>query len=386
MTVYATPSPRGVSAWEVLSPYLEMVEDGTVYESQPTSWVNPALTAGQSAGGRTPVIFTNGFDCDYKWSGGDGAGDGMGVFAVPDGGDYPADAIYAVFEVGAAAKDWTHAHLNLVPGLYRIGVGIQQHGATAVYGHVDNIEIQPSLLLTAPAPTSWTGIVSNVPAGSLEIAGNGPAFGPTFAEIPAAELILAGRNPTGVWTVPQNRLATATVIYDCTLTGAADGVANLVLPIASFQARVRDGEPSYVSVTVPNSLAYEDAIAARTNGEIVIRKGYRMADGTTQMEEICRVDYEDIQISRGGRSDAAVVTGHATVSSTAPKEWTVTGVSFYGLQADGKRRVRADLDLFLRVGDTCVYGTGANDFFVVGQITYWVTADPPAVFMEVQEV
>ena len=60
-------------------------------------------------------------------------------------------------------------------------------------------------------------------------------------------------------------------------------------------------------------------------------------------------------------------------------------MSFYGLQADGKRRVRAALDLFLRVGDTAIYGAGATDYFVVGTITYYVAADAASIIMEAGE-
>jgi hypothetical protein len=44
-------------------------------------------------------------------------------------------------------------------------------------------------------------------------------------------------------------------------------------------------------------------------------------------------------------------------------------VSYYGLQANGKRTFRADPDLFLRVGDTAVYGA---ESIVVDQISYSV--------------
>ena len=385
MTIYARPVARLIKVWEEFSPYLEMLEDAVDYESQPPSFVNPTLSAGQSAGGRTPVIFVTGFDCDYKWSGGDGAGDGMGVFAVPDGGDYPGDAIFAVYETGAAAKGWTHAHVDLTPGYYRLGCGVMQHGTTPVFGHVDNVEPTPSILLTGYGPTDFIGLSNEIPAAIISLAAHPPSWGPTFAEIPTAALIIAGRNPSGIWEIPMDKSATARIIFYCILTGAADGLDDVYLPISSFQARVRDGDPSYLSCVIPDSVTYEAEITARPNGEIVILKGFRMDDGTEQMEEIIRVDYESLQVDQGARSASAIITGHKTITSSSPKDWTVQGVSFYGLQTDGKRRVRADLDLFLRVGDTCIYGTGGNDYFVVGLITYWVSANPAQFYMEVKE-
>jgi hypothetical protein len=224
-----------------------------------------------------------------------------------------------------------------------------------------------------------------IPSAVVNISGITPNFGPVCPEIPTAAIEIMARNPACVWTMPAAMLGTAQTIYKCVLTGVNDGVDDLVLPMSSLQARIRDGDPTYLSCVIPDSLTYEDDILDRPSGEIVIYKGYRFPDGTEQYEELTRVEYESIQIDRGSRSDSATLTGHKTVTSSAAKEWPAAGISYYGLQADGKRRIRCDLDMFLKVGDTCIYGTGGGDYFVVGQITCWVAAKPPAVFMEVQE-
>jgi hypothetical protein len=203
--------------------------------------------------------------------------------------------------------------------------------------------------------------------------------------IPLAEIDVFARNPTDSWAIPARLIGTAQTIYKCILTGADDGLDDITLPISSFQARLRDGDPSYLACVVPDSLTYAADIASRSNGDISVQKGVRFPDGTEQMEEIARVHYEGIQINRGAYSDSITITGYKQSTNASPKEWTISGVSFYGLQSDGKRRIRAALDLFLRVGDTCIYGTGGNDYFTVGQISYWVAAKPPSVNMEVQE-
>jgi hypothetical protein len=220
---------------------------------------------------------------------------------------------------------------------------------------------------------------------TLSLSGQAPAPGVTACYADPVALGLLARNPAYSWEVSVAQRGRAITIYRCCLTGANDGLGDLELPVASWQARLRDGEPSYLSCVIPSSHDYETGISLRTNGEIVIRKGVRLRDATEQLEEIARVDYENVQVNRGAKADSLTITGYRTVASSAPKEWTVSGVSFYGLQADGKRRIRADLDLFLRCGDTCIYGTGGNDYFVVGSITYWVAAYPAAVFMEVGE-
>lgn len=224
-----------------------------------------------------------------------------------------------------------------------------------------------------------------IPAETLLISAIIPSSGPVNAQIPVAPLVLSIRNPAGIWTLQPDRIATAKTVYLCVLTGAADGLSDLTLPMSSFQAWMRDGAPSYLSVVVPSSVTYAADIAARSNGEIVISKGYKFTDDTEQMEEIIRSNYDSIRVDRGARSDSLTMTGYKTTSSSAPKERTLDGVSYYGLQADGKRRVRADLDLFLRVGDTAIYGDGATDYFVVGTISYFVGAEPVQMIMEVGE-
>ena len=226
----------------------------------------------------------------------------------------------------------------------------------------------------------------DIPVGTMELIAQTPSYGPSgFAEIPVALLTLLARNPSCVWSIPLSRQASSQVVCRCILTGENDGLADIDLPIASFQARLRDGEPSYLSCVIPNSLAYAGEVASRPSGEIIVLKGLRLRDGSEHLQEIVRVNYESVQIDRGARNDSLTLTGHKTVTSSAVKEWTVAGVSFYGLQADGKRSIRADVDLFLRPGDTCIYGSGGNDYFVAGEITIWVTARPAAFYMEVTE-
>ncbi|MCK9362150.1 MAG: hypothetical protein M0P74_00885 [Syntrophales bacterium] len=241
--------------------------------------------------------------------------------------------------------------------------------------------VSPALIVTWSAGSD--GI--EVPVADAHLMEHNPDFGVMSSQVPVATATLLARNPAYIWNVPLSQQGQAKVIYYCILTGANDGVDDVILPISSFQARARDGEPSYLSCVVPDSLSNEAAILARTNGEIIIQKGVRLHDGTEQMEELMRVDYEDVQIHRGAYSDSAIIGGHKTVTSSAPKEWAVSGVSFYGLQSDGKRSIRANMDLFLRPGDTCIYGNGGNDYFTVGMITYWVSAVPATFYMEVQE-
>jgi hypothetical protein len=224
-----------------------------------------------------------------------------------------------------------------------------------------------------------------VPTAYIAVTAQAPRSGPPVCIIPAAILAVTARNPSYTWAVPANRMNRAQVIYRCTLTGAADGLSDVILPMSSFQATMRNGDPSYLAVYVPNSAAYSDLVTARRHGAIVIQKGFRFDDGTEQMEVFVRMNYESLRLDRGGRSDTMTVTGHRTCTATGPKTWAVSGASFLGVSSEGKRRIRTAPDLFLRVGDTCIFGTGINDSLIVAVITYVVQASPAYVTMEVSE-
>lgn len=249
------------------------------------------------------------------------------------------------------------------------------------------------LPIFAPAASIQVSVPS-IKSASSRYGPSGPAgaaltsFAPTatiFPMLQNAGVSISSIAPNYVWALNVRLRPAAQTIFTCTLTGDGESPAlpDLTIPMSSFQGRIRDGDPSYLACVIPNALAYASAIAARQNGDIVIHKGYRLLDGTESMEEIARVDFESVRIDQGSRSASATITGHRTITSTAPKDVTVQGVSYYCLQADGKRRIRALFDLFLRIGDTCIYGTGGTDYMVVGYITYSVNVEQT--IMEVTE-
>lgn len=258
--------------------------------------------------------------------------------------------------------------LQIIPALIPAGSLVLQAFAPRL---IERVSMPASSLILTPfAPGIVQQIYAHIPAGNLVLTAGAPRAGIIqYASIPAGGLVLQGFAPLYIWTPSQVHLVTLQNIYLCILTGAADGVDDITIPISSFQSTMRDGDPSYLACVIPNSVDYVAAIAARPNGDIVIRKGYRFSDGSMQTEEIIRVDYESLQVNRGARSDSATISGHKTTSSSNPKRVNLSGVSYYGLQANGKRTFRADPDLFLRVGDTAVYGA---ESIVVDQINYTV--------------
>lgn len=203
--------------------------------------------------------------------------------------------------------------------------------------------------------------------------------------IPTEVITLTPLNPAGVVGLPAEALATARTVFRCILTGDENELNDLVIPIASFSATVREGDPTYLSCKIPVGSVYEDEILLRTDGDIVVKSGVVLTDGTEYLEEIVRVNYEDMHIERTDKMDTLVITGHKTRTLGQSKDWTLSGVSYLSLDTAGKRRIRGNVDFQLRCGDICTYGDGIGESLIVGTISYAVAARPAMAFMEIEE-
>lgn len=160
------------------------------------------------------------------------------------------------------------------------------------------------------------------------------------------------------------------VTYTLTLTGAPDGVEDIVLPMSSFQSRLKDGDPSWLSAVVPNGRKYAGDVDARPNGEIVVtRNGYK-EDGSMESVEIARVGLEENRIDEGGRSSSMSLSGHKTTSSGAPKGVALDNVS-YRAEYKGKRHVDTKMDSNVVPGDQAEMD---GQIFTIGEITRYVNA------------
>lgn len=217
------------------------------------------------------------------------------------------------------------------------------------------------LVLETPADVEIKGIVPIVgyvlipsPA-SISVDGTPAQY---VRNISAFELFLM--------TMPANY--PAVTLYRCYLTGSPD----LYLPISSFQARARNGDPSYLEVVVPNALKYIDEISDRASSEIVVEKGLQYPSGTSYYIELLRVDFEAMPYDFGAKNQTIRLSGHKTTTNESPKTTALNSVSVVSMQADGKRRIRAAVDFLARPGDTVTWNDG-DDSMVVGFITLTVS-------------
>lgn len=151
---------------------------------------------------------------------------------------------------------------------------------------------------------------------------------------------------TGVARFKGNEVSTT---YLCYLTGSEDDLDDLLMPISSFQATLRETGESLLSVVVPgNDLA--EGIANRPNGNIVVKMVKTYDTGNTITETICSVPFDHLRIDEGSTSISCTLSGYGTWGGS-PKAVTLTGAS-YACTDDGNRRYRCKPDLFLRPGDT----------------------------------
>lgn len=146
---------------------------------------------------------------------------------------------------------------------------------------------------------------------------------------------------------------TAQRIYTCTLTGAADGVDDAVLPMSSFQFRLYDHGGSYLSVVIPNAVLYAPEISARLNGQIVIRQGYKYSDGSVNASEMARAGAITMRDDTGPRNSSLTITaGEAITFSFDPGVVKrASKIINRTLQADGKTMFRTEPIFGLFPGD-----------------------------------
>lgn len=159
-------------------------------------------------------------------------------------------------------------------------------------------------------------------------------------------------------------------LYRLVLTGAPDGLDDLYIGgISSWQATNQAGSRSaYVQAVIPAADQYVDDIEARSNGELVIQKGYKLATGQVQFEEILRSAFDDARPDQGRSSLTLTVSGYMRGKPFSVGSRALTGIRSTR-KPNGKRRVFCDIDLFLQPGMTV---TALNDSFQADYINYYV--------------
>ena len=160
-----------------------------------------------------------------------------------------------------------------------------------------------------------------------------------------------------------------------------DGVLPPIrIPISSWQATVQTGRASYAQAVIPAALQWVDAVNDRSDGEFVIYRGVRFANGDTQETELARSPLQLIDFDQGPTNATLRISGYARVPPPSESlTRTLRNVRSRSISGVGLR-VRCDIDWFLRPGHTA---SALGDEFVTAYINYYANASDE--YMDVGE-
>jgi hypothetical protein len=165
-----------------------------------------------------------------------------------------------------------------------------------------------------------------------------------------------------------------------TLTGAADSLSDLELPLISYQARITNGVSSPHYFRVPFDQDLYESVSARPNGEVVVKQEVVFDDGTSELSEFTRVNFDRVQKTLGGISSTMTLQCSKQFTNTDPVTIQGEEILDWGIQYDGKRTFKTAGKKYIRVGDFFDYGDGIIE---IGTIN--VALSPREYTFEIQE-
>ena len=149
------------------------------------------------------------------------------------------------------------------------------------------------------------------------------------------------------------------------MTGADDLTTDVQIPIKSFYARKRSGNPSYLHVVVPGA-NYAADIASRPNGDLILEMGYEVDGEVAFLEQISIVDIDQINVYDGGVNRSITIAGHRTISYTNNLITIDRQKAVYRALASNILTFRfSHIDPYLNPGDTLVVGAEAMTVYNV---------------------
>jgi len=275
--------------------------------------------------------------------------------------------------------------MNEWAGTVRVVVVVKAFEALALSGGDRGASLPyppPKVVVeTLPAPLHW---ISGAwpPSASVEIDGfDSPGTDQTWRMYDPADVEIRCPGIRSKLEVTGEAESGLRRIFKCRLTGSADGVSDVWLPISSIQARIREEGETYLSVVVPDGWTYADEISERSNGDIIIYGGWKdTATGAETLQELTRVDLESVDLDQGPNSYSVTITGHKAGSAESPQPATLEDPLYRSLR-NGTRRYRyARIDFNVRPGDTV---TTNDETFTIDYVTYIVGSH--AENMEIKE-
>lgn len=166
-------------------------------------------------------------------------------------------------------------------------------------------------------------------------------------------------------TIPPVR----SVRYRVTLTGLADALPDVDLPVSAISWRNSTTSQAYLSVVVPG-LAFAGDIADRPNADL---KAYYIAtapDGSSAEMLIGEVDLSEVRQDSGPNSQSITLTGYRQIINDAPRS-IEAGAIMYANTTGAVSRWRLDIDPNIMPGDSVVNG---SELLQVSQLAAYISA------------
>lgn len=208
-------------------------------------------------------------------------------------------------------------------------------------------------------------------------------YNPTIVFIvdsPQVLLPVTAKTSFNQWIVPIERQPFSKTIYTLILTGEADGLDDVELPMASFTAKPTEEGQAYTSIIIPNITAYADDIEDRSNGQLIIYKGVEDEDGNRQLEKLLVTNFDYLRQDVGAVNQSGSITGYKYTGIGGEAEFYIENVSYKSTDHQGRIRLRGDVDHNVAVGQTCYYN---GDSFRIRKMVLVVY--PGRSYMEVAE-
>lgn len=150
-------------------------------------------------------------------------------------------------------------------------------------------------------------------------------------------------------------------------------VGDYRVPISSAQATMRLSGQSFLQAVVPAAGAHAGEIASRNGQVMMLRSGYRFADGSlSPLESIAEAPFQISSRAEGATNDTLTISGYGAKAPGRAMARHLASVQTRTTGQDGRRRVRCELDLLLRPGHLAIDTDGAA--FTVGTIQYFINA------------
>ena len=144
----------------------------------------------------------------------------------------------------------------------------------------------------------------------------------------------------------------ASRVFSCVITGAADSLPDLVIPISSLNISHNAGTSvSNMFIVCPDGPVFANGIIARSNGGIIITATDIYLDGTSDSTDLAEYAISGLQDNRGSKRHSISIQGAVTISRSFVNAIEVLNTTFTSLDKSGAMRVRMDMHKDMLPGD-----------------------------------